>query len=176
MCIRDSHSDIRAIVLDAPDACPRYSGRIIRGVDAKAPTPEWMKQRLARSGVRSISALVDVTNYVMLELGQPLHAFDEAKLNGAIHVRFPAAGEQVLLLNGQTVTPAVDTLLIADESRALALAGVMGGEDSGITPVSYTHLDVYKRQVDRKVLADLAVFDKPAFAALAEQAKAQLAA
>lgn len=128
-----THSDIRAIVLDAPDACPRYSGRIIRGVDAKAPTPEWMKQRLARSGVRSISALVDVTNYVMLELGQPLHAFDEAKLNGAIHVRFPAAGEQVLLLNGQTVTPAADTLLIADESRALALAGVMGGEDSGIT-------------------------------------------
>jgi phenylalanyl-tRNA synthetase beta chain len=128
-----THSDTRAIVLDAPDACPRYSGRIIRGVDAKAPTPEWMKQRLARSGVRSISALVDVTNYVMLELGQPLHAFDEAKLNGAIHVRFPAAGEQVLLLNGQTVTPAADTLLIADESRALALAGVMGGEDSGIT-------------------------------------------
>jgi phenylalanyl-tRNA synthetase beta chain len=72
-----SHDDTRAIVLDAPEACPRYSGRIIRGVDAKAPTPEWMKQRLARSGIRSISALVDVTNYVMLELGQPLHAFDE---------------------------------------------------------------------------------------------------
>jgi len=76
---------------------------------------------------------VDVTNYVMLELGQPLHAFDNAKLNGAIHVRLPKDGEQVLLLNGQTITPAADTLLIADESRALALAGVMGGEDSGIT-------------------------------------------
>src|SRR5574343_973503 len=123
----------RAVVLDAPEACPRYCGRGIRGVDAKAPTPEWMKQRLARSGIRSISALVDVTNYVMLELGQPLHAFDEAKLSGAIHVRFPKDGEQVLLLNGQTVTPAADTLLIADETRALALAGIMGGEESGIT-------------------------------------------
>lgn len=127
-----AHADVRAIVLDAPEACPRYSGRIIRGVNAKAPTPEWMKQRLTRSGIRAISALVDVTNYVMLELGQPLHAFDNAKLNGAIHVRLPNAGEQVLLLNGQTITPAADTLLIADETRALALAGVMGGEDSGI--------------------------------------------
>ncbi|WP_079434012.1 phenylalanine--tRNA ligase subunit beta [Zoogloea sp. LCSB751] len=128
-----AHDAVRAIVLDAPEACPRYAGRIIRGVDAKAATPDWMKQRLARSGIRSISALVDVTNYVMLELGQPLHAFDEARLNGAIHVRLPQAGEQVLLLNGQTVTPAADTLLIADESRALALAGIMGSEESGIT-------------------------------------------
>ena len=125
--------DRRAIVLDAPEACPRYCGRILRGVDAKAPSPEWMKQRLLRSGVRSISALVDVTNYVMLELGQPLHAFDNARLTGAIHVRYPRHGEQVLLLNEQTVTPAADTLLIADEARALALAGIMGGEESGIT-------------------------------------------
>ena len=123
----------REIVLDAPAACPRYCGRILRGVDAKAPTPEWMARRLVRSGVRSISALVDITNYVMLELGQPLHAFDNTKLQGAIHVRMPRTGEQVLLLNEQTVTPAADTLLIADEARALALAGIMGGEDSGIT-------------------------------------------
>jgi len=123
----------RDIVLDAPDACPRYCGRILRGVDAKAPTPEWMKQRLLRSGVRAISALVDVTNFVMLELGQPLHAFDNARLDGAIHVRFPREGEQVLLLNEQIVTPAADTLLIADDARALALAGIMGGEESGIT-------------------------------------------
>ncbi|MBN8440805.1 MAG: phenylalanine--tRNA ligase subunit beta [Thauera sp.] len=123
----------RAIVLDAPDACPRYCGRIVRGVNAKAPTPEWMSRRLVRSGIRSISALVDITNYVMLELGQPLHAFDNTKLEGAIHVRFPREGEQVLLLNEQTVTPAADTLLIADERRALALAGIMGGEDSGVT-------------------------------------------
>lgn len=126
----DAH---REIVLDAPDACPRYCGRLIRGVNAKAPTPEWMQQRLARSGIRSISALVDVTNYVMLELGQPLHAFDDAKLEGAIHARLPRAGEQLLLLNEQTVTPAADTLLIADDARALALAGIMGGEESGIT-------------------------------------------
>ena len=123
----------REIVLDAPVACPRYCGRILRGVNAKALTPEWMARRLVRSGVRSISALVDITNYVMLELGQPLHAFDNTKLHGAIHVRMPRAGEQVLLLNEQTVTPDADTLLIADESRALALAGIMGGEDSGIT-------------------------------------------
>lgn len=123
----------RSIVLDAPRACPRYCGRVLRGVDAKAPTPAWMKQRLLRSGVRSISALVDITNYVMLELGQPLHAFDNTRLSGGIHVRLPVPGEQVLLLNEQTVTPAADTLLIADETRALALAGIMGGEDSGIT-------------------------------------------
>ncbi|HNA67625.1 MAG TPA: phenylalanine--tRNA ligase subunit beta [Rhodocyclaceae bacterium] len=126
-------ADTRKVVLDAPEACPRYCGRVVRGVNAQAPTPDWMKQRLARSGIRSISVLVDVTNYVMLELGQPLHAFDNARLDGAIHVRMPKAGEQVLLLNGQTVTPAADTLLIADESRALALAGIMGGEESGIT-------------------------------------------
>lgn len=131
--VAPSHDETRAIVLDAPEACPRYCGRIIRGVNAKAPTPDWLQQRLVRSGIRSISALVDVTNYVMLELGQPLHAFDNAKLGGAIHVRLPKAGEQVLLLNGQTITPAADTLLIADESRALALAGIMGGDDSGIT-------------------------------------------
>lgn len=123
----------RGIVLDAPEACPRYCGRIIRGVDAKAPTPEWMKRRLQHSGVRSISALVDITNYVMLELGQPLHAFDNARLAGSIHVRYARAGEQLLLLNGQTVTPGADTLLIADQARALALAGIMGGEESGIT-------------------------------------------
>ena len=123
----------REIVLDAPAACPRYCGRILRGVDAKAPTPDWMVRRLARSGIRSISALVDITNYVMLELGQPLHAFDNTTLQGAIHVRMPRPGEQVRLLNEQTVTPAADTLLIADEARALALAGIMGGEDSGVT-------------------------------------------
>jgi len=131
--VTPSIDDRRAIVLDAPQACPRYCGRILRGVNAKAPTPAWIKQRLQRCGVRAISALVDITNYVMLELGQPLHAFDDAKLSGAIHVRYPSAGETVLLLNEQTVTPAADTLLIADESRALALAGIMGGEDSGIT-------------------------------------------
>lgn len=127
------HDETRAVVLDAPAACPRYCGRIVRGVNAKAPTPDWMKQRIERCGVRSISALVDVTNYVMLELGQPLHAFDDAELAGAIHVRWPKAGEQLLLLNEQTVTPSPDTALIADEAKPLALAGIMGGEHSGIS-------------------------------------------
>ncbi|MEW5782220.1 MAG: phenylalanine--tRNA ligase subunit beta [Pseudomonadota bacterium] len=126
------HDERRRVVLDAPAACPRYCGRIVRGVDAKAPTPEWMKQRIERCGVRSISALVDITNYVMLELGQPLHAFDDAELSGAIHVRYPRPGEQLLLLNGQTVTPNAETALIADDEKALALAGIMGGEHSGI--------------------------------------------
>jgi phenylalanyl-tRNA synthetase beta chain len=124
--------DTRAVVLDAPAACPRYCGRIVRGVNAKAATPDWMKRRIERCGVRAISALVDVTNYVMLELGQPLHAFDDAQLQGAVHVRYPQAGEQLLLLNEQTVSPTADTALIADEQKALALAGIMGGEHSGI--------------------------------------------
>ncbi|MDP2823960.1 MAG: phenylalanine--tRNA ligase subunit beta [Sulfuritalea sp.] len=126
-------SDQRAVLLDAPDACPRYCGRIVRGLDARAATPDWIRRRIERSGLRSISALVDVTNYVMLELGQPLHAFDDARLSGAIHVRYPAPGEKLLLLNEQSVEPAADTALIADDARALAMAGVMGGEDTGIT-------------------------------------------
>lgn len=127
-----ARQDTRAVVLDAPAACPRYCGRIVRGVNAKAPTPDWMRQRIERCGVRPISALVDVTNYVMLELGQPLHAFDDAQLQGAVHVRYPHAGEQLLLLNEQTVTPTADTALITDDAKALALAGIMGGEHSGI--------------------------------------------
>ena len=130
--VAPAHQDTRAVVLDAPDACPRYCGRIVRGVNAKAPTPDWMRQRIERCGVRSISALVDVTNYVMLELGQPLHAFDDGRLQGAIHVRYPQAGEALMLLNEQKVAPAADTALIADDARALAMAGVMGGEESGI--------------------------------------------
>ncbi len=125
-------ADTRQVVLDAPASCSRYCGRIIRGVDARAATPEWMKRRIERSGIRAISFLVDVTNYVMLELGQPLHAFDDAELSGAIHVRLPESGEKLLLLNEQTVTPTADTALIADDEKPLAMAGVMGGEHSGI--------------------------------------------
>ncbi|HTH40628.1 MAG TPA: phenylalanine--tRNA ligase subunit beta, partial [Rhodocyclaceae bacterium] len=126
-------TDSRAVVLDAGEACPRYCGRVVKGVNAAVATPAWMKQRLERCGIRSISAVVDVTNYVMLELGQPMHAFDNDKLSGAIHVRFPLAGEQLTLLNGQTITPAADVAVIADDAKALALAGIMGGEDSGVT-------------------------------------------
>jgi phenylalanyl-tRNA synthetase beta chain len=125
--------DKREIALDASSACPLYCGRVISGVDAKVPTPEWMKRRIERSGVRSISALVDITNYVMLELGQPLHAFDNAKLEGAIHARMAQPGEKIRLLNEQTLELQEDVLLISDDSRPVAMAGIMGGEDSGIT-------------------------------------------
>ncbi len=126
-------ADQRAVALDAPAACPLYLGRVLKGVDARAPTPDWMKRRLERSGIRAISALVDVTNYVMLELGQPLHAFDNTKLDGAIHARMAKPGEKLLLLNGQTIAIDSDILMIADETKPLAMAGIMGGEDSGIT-------------------------------------------
>ncbi|ADE11962.1 phenylalanine--tRNA ligase subunit beta [Sideroxydans lithotrophicus] len=116
----------------ASDACPRYSGRVISGVNAKAMTPAWMVQRLQRCGLRSISALVDVTNYVLLELGQPLHAFDLGKLNGDIEVRFARAGESLKLLNEQTVDLQDDMLVIADDKNPVALAGVMGGADSAV--------------------------------------------
>jgi phenylalanyl-tRNA synthetase beta chain len=125
--------DALKITLGAPLACPRYCGRLVRGVNAQAPTPQWTVQRLARSGLRSISAIVDITNYVMLELGQPLHAFDAGKLEGGIHARFARAGEKLTLLNGETpeLTPAF--LLIADEEKALALAGIMGGAASAVS-------------------------------------------
>jgi phenylalanyl-tRNA synthetase beta chain len=128
-----SIADTRAVVLDAPAACPLYYGRIVKGVNAKAPTPEWMKRRLERSGIRAISALVDITNYVMLELGQPLHAFDNTRLEGAVHARMAKAEEKLLLLNEQTIAVDADVLMIADDVKPLAMAGVMGGEESGIT-------------------------------------------
>ena len=128
-----SIADARAIVLDAAEACPLYCGRVFKGVNAKAPTPEWMKRRLERSGIRSISFLVDVTNYVMLELGQPLHAFDNTKLQGAVHARMARPDEKLLLLNEQNIAVDADVLVIADETKPLAMAGIMGGEESGIT-------------------------------------------
>jgi len=126
-------ADQRAVVLDAPTACPLYYGRVVKGVNAKAPTPEWMKRRLERSAIRSISALVDITNYVMLELGQPLHAFDNTKLQGAVHARMAQPDEKLLLLNEQTIAIDSDILMIADDVKPLAMAGIMGGEESGIT-------------------------------------------
>ncbi len=131
--VPSSIADTRAVVLDAPAACPLYCGRIIKDVDAKAPTPEWMKRRLERSGIRSISALVDITNYVMLELGQPLHAFDNAHLEGAVHARLALPEEKLLLLNEQIIAVDADILMIADDAKPLAMAGIMGGEESGIT-------------------------------------------
>jgi phenylalanyl-tRNA synthetase beta chain len=117
----------------APDLCGRFSGRIVRGLDARAPTPAWMKRRLERSGQRPISALVDISNYVMLELGRPSHVFDLGKVAGALEVRWGRPGEQVQLLNGQTV--AVDDWVgvICDGNGVEALAGVMGGEATAVT-------------------------------------------
>ncbi len=113
-------------------ACPRYCGRVVKAVNARAVTPPWMVQRLERGGVRAISALVDITNYVMLELGQPLHAFDLAAIDGEIRVRFARAGETLALLNEQTVELTPDLLVIADRSRPLALGGIMGGSPSAV--------------------------------------------
>ena len=113
-------------------ACPLYCGRLLRGVNTSAVTPAWILRRLERSGLRGINAVVDVTNYVMLELGQPLHAFDEAKLAGAITVRKAHKGESLVLLNEQTVTLDEEVLVIADDARVLALAGIMGGQGSGV--------------------------------------------
>jgi phenylalanyl-tRNA synthetase beta chain len=127
------HDEVRPVEVLAPSACPRYLGRIIRNVDLSRPTPLWMVERLRRSDVRSIDAAVDVTNYVMLELGQPLHAFDLAQINGGIRVRMAEEGEKLVLLDGQQVSLRADTLVIADHQRALAIAGVMGGEHSGVT-------------------------------------------
>jgi phenylalanyl-tRNA synthetase beta chain len=118
--------------VSAQEVCPRYITRVIRGVNAKAVTPIWMLQRLERCGLRSISPIVDVTNYVLLEMGQPLHAFDLAKLQGNIEVRFARNGEQLLLLNQQNVILDTDMLVIADEKRVIALAGIMGGAESAV--------------------------------------------
>ena len=122
----------RTVRVEDAIACPRFCGRVIEGIDPKAPSPEWMRRRLERSGIRSISAVVDVTNYVMMELGQPLHAYDDALLEGDIVVRFPHQGEKLTLLNGQTIDLDRDVLLVADEKKSLGLAGIMGGEHSGI--------------------------------------------
>ncbi len=124
--------DVHPVAIDAQAACPRYCGRVIRGVDTRAATPRWMVERLERSGLRAIHPVVDVTNYVLLELGQPMHAFDLARLQGGVLVRMANAGEKLDLLNEQTIELREDALVIADESGALALAGIMGGAASAV--------------------------------------------
>ena len=120
------------IDLEAPEACPRYVGRIIKNIDPDAKTPLWMVEKLRRSGIRAIFPLVDITNYILIELGHPMHAFDLREINDGIKVRFPEANEKLVLLDGREVELSEDTLLIADHKRPLALAGIMGGEHSGI--------------------------------------------
>lgn len=131
--VPEAHDEVRPVEVLAPKACPRYLGRVIRGVDLSRPTPLWMVERLRRSDIRSIDAVVDITNYVMLELGQPLHAFDLAEIQGGIRVRMAEDQEKIVLLDGQEITLRADTLVIADHQRPLAIAGIMGGADSGVS-------------------------------------------
>ena len=118
--------------IDAVAECPFYSARKISGVKVGA-SPEWLKQKLEASGVRSINNIVDITNFVMLETGQPLHAFDADKLQGAIQVRMAGEGEDFLALDGRTYKLTPENLVIADDARTVAIAGVMGGEETGVT-------------------------------------------
>jgi len=119
--------------ISAPDLCGRFTGRVIRGLDAKAATPDWMKQRLERSGQRSVSALVDISNYVMLEVGRPSHVFDMNKIHGSLDVRWGKKGESLKLLNGNTVAVDEWVGVIADESAIESLAGIMGGDATAVT-------------------------------------------
>ncbi|WP_411684420.1 phenylalanine--tRNA ligase subunit beta [Acinetobacter indicus] len=127
-----SIADEKKVVVST-EGCPRYLGRVIKNVNTKAATPEWMERALARSGIRQHSILVDITNYVLMELGQPLHAFDGAKVQGAVQVRQATAGEKLVLLNEQEVELQDDVMVIADDEKALAIAGIMGGLSSSVT-------------------------------------------
>ena len=142
----------------AEAACPRYCGQAISGLRSDAATPAWMKERLTRSGVRSLGAVVDVTNYILLEMGQPLHAFDAAKLSGAVTVRMAQANERIVLLNQQTLALDDDMLVIADDSGPVALAGIMGG---AATAVSAETVDIW---------LESAYFDPDAIAGRARRA------
>lgn len=120
------------VEIEAKDRCPRYVGRVIEGVDVSRPSPLWMQEKLRRCGLRSIDAVVDVTNYILLELGQPMHAFDGDKLSKGIQVRLANTGESLELLDGQTVELQPDTLVIADHNGPVAMAGIMGGQGSSV--------------------------------------------
>jgi len=126
------HDDRFPVRLEAPEACPRYVCRIIRNIDPGAATPLWMQERLRRSGLRSTGPVVDVTNYVLLELGQPLHGFDLDRLEGEICVRMADTVERLRLLDGAEIELRDDTLVIADRNRPVALAGIMGGVDTSV--------------------------------------------
>lgn len=120
------------VALEAPEACPAFLGRVIRNIEINAETPLWMRERLRRAGVRPVSPVVDVTQYVMIELGQPMHGYDVREIHGGIIVRFAKQGEKLQLLDGTERTLETDMLVIADAERVLGLAGIMGGEGSGV--------------------------------------------
>ena len=121
-----------SVNVEAPEACPHYFGRILYNINPNARSPVWLQERLRRSGLRSLGPVVDVTNYIMLELGQPMHAFDLKTIKGGITVRFATKNEKLTLLDGQKIKLSKDVLVIADDDKALAMAGIMGGEGSGV--------------------------------------------
>ncbi len=131
--VATSIEDTVSIEVKATEACPRYLGRVIKNVNAKAETPIWMQEKLRRCGIRSIDAIVDITNYVMLEQGQPMHAFDLSKIDGGIVVRMAEQDEKLTLLDGNEAKLNNNTLVIADQNKALAIAGIFGGQESGVT-------------------------------------------
>lgn len=124
--------DVISVQIDATEACPRYLGRVVKNINVKAPTPLWMKEKLRRCGIRSIDPVVDVTNYVLLELGQPMHAFDLNRIETGIIVRMAKDGDELVLLDGNKVTLNNDIVVIGDHQKALALGGIFGGEHSGV--------------------------------------------
>lgn len=140
-------TDTFPIRIDATDACPRYLGRVVKGINVKAETPLWMREKLRRCGIRSIDPVVDVTNYVLLELGQPMHAFDLDRISGGIVVRMAQENETLTLLDGTEAKLQSDTLVIADHQQALAMGGIFGGEHSGVN------------EATRNVLFECAYFD-----------------
>ena len=154
----DDRCEVR---LSAPQACPRYVCRIIREIDPGARTPLWMQERLRRSGIRAISPVVDVTNYVMLELGQPMHGFDLALLDHHIEVRMAQPEERLALLDGREVPLRADTLGIADASRPVARAGIMGGKQSGVSAETRDIL------LESAFFSPLAISGRPRFYGLA---------
>ncbi len=127
--IQDTHP----VELGAPEGCPRFAGRVIRGIDLTARSPIWMTEKLRRAGLRPIHPAVDVTNFVMLELGQPLHAYDLALVKGAIRPRMAEQGEKLVLLDGKEIIANSDTLIISDESGAIGIGGIMGGLSTAVT-------------------------------------------
>ncbi|MDE1330826.1 phenylalanine--tRNA ligase subunit beta [Vibrio aestuarianus] len=131
--VTPSIDDVVAIDVQAPAACPRYLGRVVKNVNVQAQTPLWMQEKLRRCGIRSIDPVVDITNYVLLEQGQPMHAFDLAKIDGGIVVRLAEQGEKLTLLDGTEAELNADTLVVADHNKALAIAGIFGGEGSGVS-------------------------------------------
>ena len=125
--------DVQAVRLEQPDACPRFAGRVIRGIDPAAHTPAWLVERLRRAGIRAIYPVVDITNYVMLELGQPLHSYDLDAVTGTIRPRLAASGEKLTLLDEKEISLRPETLVIADDSGAIGLAGIMGGLSTAVS-------------------------------------------